>query len=40
MVKKNNKILMHKIIISFKEEIMKTLYFLNKITTTVFFLFS
>ena len=28
---------MHKIIISFKEEIMKTLYFLNKITTTVFF---
>ena len=28
---------MHKIIISFKEEIMKTIYFLNKITTTVFF---
>ena len=29
MVKKNNKILMHKIIISFKEEIMKTLYSLE-----------
>ena len=27
---------MHKIIISFKEEIMKTLYFLNKVTKTVF----
>ena len=31
---------MAKIIITFKDEIMKTLYFLNKITTTGFFLFS